>query len=170
MFIRLLALFIIVPLVELYLLLRLADVTSPMTTFLIVIVTGVIGSMLARREGVMAWYRFRSAVAEGRVPSTELQDGLMIVFAAALLLTPGLLTDALGFTLLVPVGRSLMRRFVLSRYIGRFSVQVGGDRSSDSQPFGESPVHGQASQFGPSSGTHPSRGSYTIDATAVRRK
>ena len=124
MLIRLLAAFILIPLVELYLLLQLAQVTSIPTTILVVIITGVIGSYLARREGLMAWFRFQSALSEGRMPSREIQDGLMIVFAAALLLTPGLLTDALGFTLLIPPGRELIRRFVLRRYMRRFKVQV----------------------------------------------
>lgn len=156
MLIRLLAAFIIIPLVELYLLFQLAGATSPLTTIAIVVVTGIIGSMLARREGVMAWFRFRSALAEGRVPSQEIQDGLMIVFAAALLLTPGLLTDALGFTLLVPAGRALIRRTVLKRYVGRFNIQVstGGAEFSSEQA---SPIHRSDSV-------------YTVDAKAVHHK
>ncbi len=154
MLIRLLAAFIIIPLIELYLLLQLAQATSVATTFLVVLVTGVIGSILARREGVMAWFRFRSALAEGRMPSREIQDGLMIVFAAALLLTPGLLTDALGFTLLVPAGRELIRRFVLRRYIKGFNVQM-----HTAEEFQNDPLHRQ------DRGSH-----YTIDADAVQRK
>ncbi|MGB0761533.1 MAG: FxsA family protein [Rubripirellula sp.] len=122
MFTRLLAAFILVPLIELMLLIQLANYTSLATTILLVIVTGVLGSWLARREGVMAWFRFQSALAEGRAPSHEIQDGLMIVFAAALLLTPGLLTDALGFTLLLPQGRELIRQTLLKRYMQRFKV------------------------------------------------
>ena len=152
MLMKLLVAFIVVPLVELYLLLQLAQWTSASTTFLVVILTGVIGSMLARREGVMAWARFQAALAAGRSPSRELQDGLMIVFAAALLLTPGLLTDALGFTLLLPVGRDLMRRFVLARYVRRFDVQLDMGRAEPEQAATRS-NHG-----------------YTIDAEAVRRK
>jgi len=124
MFFRLLAAFIIIPLVELALLLRLADATGVFTTLLVVIGTGILGSILARREGAMAWHRFRSALAEGRMPSREIQDGLMVVFAAALLLTPGLLTDATGFLMLIPTGRNWIRSHVLSRYIhssGTFS-------------------------------------------------
>jgi len=123
MFTRLLAAFILVPLIELMLLIQLANYTSLTTTIMLVIVTGIIGSWLARREGVMAWFRFQSALAEGRAPSHEIQDGLMIVFAAALLLTPGLLTDALGFTLLLPQGRELIRQTLLKRYMQRFQVQ-----------------------------------------------
>lgn len=156
MFLRLLAAFIIVPLVELYLLLQLASVTSVATTFAIVVITGIIGTMLARREGMMAWFRFQTALAEGRMPSKEIQDGLMIVFAAALLLTPGLLTDFLGFTLLIPAGRELIRRLVLKRYIGRFNVQV-----TSFDGFQAEPLHREH------------RGGYggnTIDAEAVERK
>lgn len=130
MLFRLLVLFICVPLVELYLLLQLAEATSLGMTLGTVIVTGVIGSFLAKREGVMAWHRFRSALAESRMPSREIQDGLMIVFAAALLLTPGLLTDAVGFTLLVPAGRTFIRKHVLSRFIGNVNVKVFTRQSS----------------------------------------
>lgn len=154
MFARLLAAFIIVPLVELALLLQLANHTSVSVTILVVVVTGLIGSILARREGVMAWIRFRSALAEGRVPSREIQDGLMIVFAAALLLTPGLLTDALGFTMLLPMGRELIRRTLLQRYMRGFNVQVH-----------------TASSFHPEPLNRVSRDStYTVDAEAVHRK
>ncbi|NND99100.1 MAG: FxsA family protein [Pirellulaceae bacterium] len=154
MFIRLLAAFILIPLIELYLLLQLAEATSLGTTILIVIGTGILGSWLARREGLMAWFRFQEALSQGRVPSRELQDGLMIVFAAALLLTPGLLTDAVGFTLLVPVGRSLIRRYVLGRYIKGVNVQVHTSTQSTTETFSPNERSGDG---------------YTIDAKAVHR-
>ncbi len=124
MFIRLLAAFIVIPLVELYILLQLADATSPLMTFGIVVATGIVGTMLARREGILAWSRFRNALAESRMPSREIQDGLMIVFAAAMLLTPGLLTDALGCLLLIPAGRAFVRNHVLKRYLSQVHFQV----------------------------------------------
>lgn len=153
MLIRLFAAFVIVPLIELFLLLQLANYTSVLTTIMVVVVTGLIGSILARREGIMAWFRFRSALAEGRMPNREIQDGLMIVFAAALLLTPGLLTDALGFTLLIPTGREIIRRLALNRYLSRFTFQV-------------TTMNGQSEPL-----HRAERGStYTIDADAVPRK
>lgn len=125
MFIRLLILFVTVPLLELYLLLQLARLTGPGTTFLLVIITGIIGSWLAKREGLIAWQKFHAALADGRMPSREIQDGLMIVFAAALLLTPGLLTDIFGFIMLVPFGRDLVRKLLLSKLFRGFgSVQI----------------------------------------------
>ena len=127
MFFKLLAAFILIPLIELYLLLQVAEHTSVATTVLIVILTGVIGSMLARREGAMAWFRFHAAVDEGRMPSREIQDGLLIVFAGALLLTPGLLTDTLGFALLIPTGREWVRK------VGGQPIPASLQHSSDNQ-------------------------------------
>lgn len=161
MFLRLLAAFIVIPLVELYLLLQVADATSVGATFLIVIGTGILGSWLARREGAMAWFRFQEALAQGRAPSKEIQDGLMIVFAAALLLTPGLLTDAVGFTLLIPPGRAFIRRYVLSRFMRGFKVQVGPG-------FGAEP-DGQPASFRNDPRGGDSRDGFTIDAKAVHR-
>jgi UPF0716 protein FxsA len=152
MLLKLLAAFILIPLAELILLMKMAELTSIAHTITLVIVTGVIGSFLARREGLMTLNRFQAALGEGRMPSREIQDGLMIVFAAALLLTPGLLTDFVGFTLLIPAGRELIRRTVLKRYIGRFNVQV------TSQGFGQESV--QRESIDPN----------TIDVEAVKRK
>lgn len=119
---RLLLLFMIVPLVELYVLLKFASVTSIPTTFAVVLLTAVSGSMLAARQGVVAIRNFQMALAQGRVPGVEVVDGILIVFAAALLLTPGLVTDAVGITLLVPWSRRLIRRGLLKRYADRFKV------------------------------------------------
>ena len=133
MFFRLLAAFICIPLVELFLLIRLSQATNLLTTIAIVIGTGILGSWLARREGVIAWTRFQQALGEGRAPSREIQDGLMIVFAAALLLTPGLLTDGFGFLLLFPPSRALIRKFVLGRFLKGLNVQVVG--GGNASPF-----------------------------------
>ncbi|MDB4476751.1 FxsA family protein [Rhodopirellula sp.] len=154
MFTRLLAAFILVPLLELVLLVQVAQYTSLWTTIMLVIVTGVIGSWLARREGVMAWFRFQSALAEGRAPSQEIQDGLMIVFAAALLLTPGLLTDALGFTLLLPQGREFIRRTLVKRYMQRFKVHFHAPDDFAQEPLNRT----------------PRESSCTIDADSFQRK
>ena len=158
MFLKLFAAFVIIPLIELYLLVQLSFATGLGTTIAIVITTGILGSMLARREGTIAWVRFQQALAEGRMPSREIQDGLMVVFAAALLLTPGLLTDFLGFTLLVPPGRALIRKYVLSRYMKGFQVHVG-------------PGFGPGSAFDPPNDFADdfANDEQTIDAKAVHR-
>lgn len=152
MFARLLLAFIVIPFIELVLLLRLADATSWLTTLTIVVVTGLIGSFLARREGLAAIGRFRAALAAGRMPGREIQDGLMIAFAAALLLTPGLLTDALGFVLLTPTGRSKIGAFIRRRYGGKFQVRTSGFGQSDPVES-NSPPHSRYEN-----------GTYTVDS------
>ncbi|MEM8914023.1 MAG: FxsA family protein [Planctomycetota bacterium] len=143
MFLRLLAAFIFIPLVELIVLLRLADATSWITTLMIVLVTGFIGSYLARREGVAAWFRFQTALQNGRVPSVEIVDGVMIAFAAALLLTPGLLTDGLGFVLLTPIGRRWISGWLSNRYAARFEFHTAQSTRQGGPSHPDASTHGQ---------------------------
>jgi UPF0716 protein FxsA len=115
MFLRLLLLFTVVPLVELFLLVKLGTVIGIGPTVLIVICTGVLGAWLARWQGLGVLRRVSEDLAEGRLPADALIDGLLILIAGAVLLTPGLITDALGFLLLVPKGRAVVRRTVAAR-------------------------------------------------------
>ena len=139
MFSKLLAAFILIPLIEFFLLVEVANETGVATTFLLVISTGFLGSFLARREGLEVWQKFHIALQQGRVPSQEIQEGLMIIVAGALLLTPGLLTDAFGFLLLVPAGRSLVRLWLVSRYIGKFQLNVSDLDGFHRSPSGDEP-------------------------------
>lgn len=102
MFGRILLFLILVPLVELALLHQLYQNTDLLTTVLVVLATGVIGLSLARRQGMHAWKSIHLATASGKTPSLEILNGVMILFAGAFLITPGLLTDGVGFSLLVP--------------------------------------------------------------------
>lgn len=119
---RLLIFFLVVPLVELYLLLKFSSITSIPTTIVLVVITGVGGSFLAAQQGGIAIRNFRLAAAEGRIPGVEVIDGILIAFAAALLLTPGLLSDSLGILLLIPWSRKHIRRWLVRRYSSKFSV------------------------------------------------
>lgn len=158
MLIRLLALFICVPFIELVLMLRLADATSWWLTLTIVLVTGVIGSLLARREGVAAIVRFREALADGRMPGREIQDGMMIAFAAVLLLLPGLLSDAFGLFLLTPFGRRVTIAYLRRRYAGK--LQVYTSRFQPPSPLHDAPETETAAWSQP----HPSGDRFTIDS------
>jgi UPF0716 protein FxsA len=116
---KLLLAFILIPLIEFFLLLWIADKTSILATIALVIVTGIIGSLLARAEGLRALQRFRSTAAAGKLPGAEIRDGLLIAFAAALLLTPGLLTDLFGFALLIPATRRRISAALARRFAGK---------------------------------------------------
>ena len=102
MFIRLLILFTVVPLVELALLIKLGNLIGLWPTILIVIATGVLGAALARSQGTRTVGAIRAELAQGRAPTESLINGLLILVGGVVLLTPGLLTDLLGFSLLVP--------------------------------------------------------------------
>ncbi|MEO2019492.1 MAG: FxsA family protein [Fuerstiella sp.] len=105
---RILLFVILIPLVELVLLNQLHLRTSLLTTVIVVLVTGIVGVSLARRQGMQVWRSIHQQMAAGQTPSQEILDGVMILLAGAFLITPGLLTDGVGFSLLVP----RVRRFL----------------------------------------------------------
>ncbi len=110
----LLALFVVVPIVELALLLRIGDMIGWPGTLVLVVVTGVVGASLARWQGVKTLLHINQDLAEGRMPAPLLLDGLMILIAGAFLITPGVITDAVGFALLVPHVRNRLKSLARS--------------------------------------------------------
>ena len=129
MFLYLLLLFTLVPFVELALLLWMADAVGWVHTLLLVLGTGVLGAALARWQGVRTAFRIQQEMASGKVPGDALVDGLLILVAGAVLLTPGVLTDACGFALLIPPVRQSFKR-ALKRWFER-RVQVEAVRFTD---------------------------------------
>ena len=120
MFIRLLLLFTLVPLIELFLLVKLGDVIGFWPTVALVVTTGALGAILTRMEGLRVLRQAQADFQQGRVPTDRLLDGLLILVAGAVLLTPGLITDAVGFFLLVPPGRRMVRKLVSAVVARRF--------------------------------------------------
>ena len=120
MFLRLLLAFTLVPLAELYLLLLTGRYLGPVATIALVVVTGFLGAALAKSQGTRAFARVQREMQAGQMPTEALLDALLIFVAGAVLLTPGLLTDLLGFFLLLPAGRRVVRETVASRIRRRF--------------------------------------------------
>ncbi|NIP86765.1 MAG: FxsA family protein [Planctomycetales bacterium] len=136
MLLRLILLLTVVPLTELFLLMWLADlVNSALAVFGLVILTGVVGASLARWQGAETWRRLQGDLAAGRVPADALLDGLLIFVAGTLLLTPGILTDLIGFALLVPALRKQVKRYLVWRFQARFQG-ITGDRPPPGRPAG----------------------------------
>jgi len=106
----------LIPLAELYLLLIIGEHVGALPTIALVIVTGIIGGVLLRRQGAAALRRIRETLAMGKMPAGELVDALLVGVAGAFLLTPGLLTDATGFFLLSPPGRRIVRKMLRRRW------------------------------------------------------
>jgi UPF0716 protein FxsA len=115
MFFRLFLIFVTVPLVELALLIKVGTYIGTFNTVLIVILTAAAGAYMARLEGIGVMYRIQENLAHGVFPADELISGLMILVAGVLLLTPGFLTDILGFLMVFPPSRESIKR-ILRRY------------------------------------------------------
>ncbi len=126
----LVAVFIAVPLAELYLILKVGDVIGWWQTILLLALDSVLGSALLRTQGRAVWRRFNETMAAGRVPHKELQHGIAVIFGGALLITPGFLTDILGLLLLLPPTRLVILRLVMRRIAKRAQAQAisGGGR------------------------------------------
>ncbi|KPL18849.1 MAG: hypothetical protein AMJ92_05935 [candidate division Zixibacteria bacterium SM23_81] len=116
MLFRLLLLFVLVPLVELYLLLKLGALIGAGPTIAIVIVTGVVGGSMARTQGFAVLRRFRESLNAGILPTDPLVDGLFVLTGGLLLLTPGLLTDMVGFLAFLPPTRRLFKKWIKRRF------------------------------------------------------
>ena len=117
-------LFIVLPLAELYVILKVGDAIGPVWTILLLAAESLLGSLLLRSQGRSVWRRFNTALAEGKMPHREVMDGVLVIFGGAFLITPGFITDVIGLLLLVPPTRALLRSRVV-RTLGR-RVRVGG--------------------------------------------
>lgn len=120
MFPLLALLFVVLPLVELYLIIQASQVLGgALNTIAVLVIVSMIGAWLVRREGFNALARAQQQISAGKVPTDEMINGILIAVAGALLLTPGFLTDTLGVVLLVPPSRAVVRDRLRKRYGGR---------------------------------------------------
>jgi UPF0716 protein FxsA len=124
---RLLLLFIVVPLIELYLLIEVGSRLGAGTTVILIALTGGVGALLARMQGFRVIVQIRERLGQGQLPADELLSGGLVVAGGLLLVTPGLLTDAVGLALLVPFVRARMVEWIkdlLRRKIAEGRIHV----------------------------------------------
>ena len=163
----LIALFIVLPILELWLIIQVGGEIGVVPTLAILLLDGILGAMLARSQGRTAWRRFNEATAAGKVPAKEVFDGVCIIVGGAFLLAPGFITDAIGLSLLIPPSRAIYRRLLIGT-----ARRVGPARSAffvyDRVPFGggggprpSPPPPGP----GPSASSRPSR-AYDVEGSA----
>ena len=134
MLLRLLLLFTAVPLLEVYLLIEVGTRLGAVPTIGLVIVTGIAGCVLARTQGLAVLQRMRRQLQQGRLPAGTLFDGLLILIAGVVLITPGLLTDCLGFLLLIPASRKVFKRWLKRRIqesLSRGEIRVYAELPGD---------------------------------------
>ena len=109
---KLALLFVVVPVLELALLIKIGQVVGFLPTMALVVFTGVTGAWLARLEGLRTLWKLRADLTRGQLPGQAIMDGMSILLGGAFLLTPGILTDLVGFSLLLPVTRRAIQRRV----------------------------------------------------------
>ena len=148
MFLLPLIFFVLWPIAEVYVIVRVAEAIGILLTIVLLIAAWPLGTWAMRSEGRVAWRRFNAALADGRPPGREVVDGALIILGGGLLIVPGFITDAVGLLLLFPPTRVLLRALVIRNFQHRLVMQAG--------------------RFGRRSGTGP-RGSaepYDVDGTA----
>lgn len=104
--------FLVVPIVEIYVLIQVGQVIGALPTILLLIADSIFGAWLIRHEGARAWQALREALAGGRMPHRELADGALVVLGGALMLSPGFVTDVVGILLILPPTRPFFRRLL----------------------------------------------------------
>ncbi len=135
MFVLLALVFVVAPIADLYLIVRVAGGIGVPETILLLIGISVVGAWLARVAGLGVLNRLQRTVRAGKVPSAELVDGGLVLFAGALMITPGFISDVLAILLLLPPTRAVARTVILSRIQARgglfrvvTTVPTGADR------------------------------------------
>ena len=135
----LVALFIGMPLVEIYVLVQVGQVIGAWWTILLLVLDSILGTLLIRHEGGRAWRALREALESGRMPARELADGALILVGGTLMLAPGFVTDAFGVLLILPITRPLFRRILTGLVSRRVLGGVTGNATRPG-PGPEGPV------------------------------
>jgi len=120
-----LALFVGLPILEIYLLLKLGEATSAEVAVGVVIATGIIGGLLARSQGLRVLWRLRDDLNKGKLPADAIVDGAFVLVGGALLLTPGMITDTIGFLMVIPFTRGILKK-KLRKLIAARAAQAWG--------------------------------------------
>jgi UPF0716 protein FxsA len=141
----LIVVFIVLPLAELYVILKVGDAIGAVWTILLLAADSLIGALLLRSQGRSVWRRFNTALAEGKMPHREVMDGVLVIFGGAFLITPGFITDVIGLLLLLPPTRSLIRSQVVRR-LGR-RVAIGVTTRPRRRPPRDYDVEGTAREY-----------------------
>lgn len=126
MFLKLLLLFTLVPLAELYLLIQIGQAIGAELTIALMLVTGIVGVSMAKSQGMAVLGRLQSQVAQGEVPGSALLDGVFVLVGGILLITPGLISDTLGFLFLIPLTRGPIKA-ILRRKLEDYIARGGAD-------------------------------------------
>jgi UPF0716 protein FxsA len=127
-------LFLVVPIIELYVLIKVGRGIGVGNTIAVVVLVSVVGAWLVKREGLKTLRRIQEQFADAKLPADEVIDGGLIMFSGALMLTPGFVTDLVAIALLIPPIRAIVRRQVKARYGKRFEAATVGSFGFPTDP------------------------------------
>ncbi len=145
-------LFVVLPAVEIYLLIQLGELIGGLQTFGLILSTGLLGSYMAKKQGLAVWMELNKKLSTGQMPGNEIIDGAIILVSGTLLVTPGVITDLIGFLGLFPITRSLFRKLAQSVLKGNTGIRMSfggfggnqGFRGTAGGPFGSDSVRPDA--------------------------
>lgn len=152
-------LFIVVPIIEIMVLIQASKIIGGWGTVGLILLTAMVGMTLLRRQGVATLMRARQRMAEGAIPATEMIEGIFLAVGGALLLTPGFVTDAIGFCCLIPGIRKVLIGSVLAKSI----KMQGFSASSMHSSANESSFHSESVNGSKKNDSHSARSSDVID-------
>jgi UPF0716 protein FxsA len=116
--------FIVLPIAEIYVIIKVGEAIGVLPTIALLIIDGFLGAALMRHQGRAAWRRFNEALSAGRIPAREVFDGAMVIVGGAFLLAPGFITDVIGLLLVIPPSRALFRGIATKLAAGRAAFAV----------------------------------------------
>ena len=125
-------LFIVIPLVELYFIIAVGEQIGAFWTVMLVLMTAVVGVNLLRVQGMSTLMRAQQNMSQGQIPAMEMMEGIALALAGVLLITPGFITDSIGFLLLIPASRQAIIRYIMAR--STFKAGSGGFYESHHKP------------------------------------
>jgi UPF0716 protein FxsA len=137
--------FIVVPVAEIYVIIKVGEAIGVVPTIALLVLDGFLGAALLRSQGRLAWNRFNEALAQGRIPAREVLDGAMVILGGAFLITPGFISDAIGLLLLIPPSRALFRAIVARMARRRAAFTLRTVRFGPRQANGGRPAQGPRS-------------------------
>jgi UPF0716 protein FxsA len=144
MLLPLVLLFVAIPIVEIYVIIQVGEAIGALWTIALLVADSILGSVLMRAQGRVAWRRFNEAVGAGRVPGREVVDGVLVIFGGALLLTPGFVTDIFGLLFLLPPTRAVIRRVFLREAMRRITITMAGTRMPGGRGRRDDDIEGSA--------------------------
>jgi len=142
-------LFVLVPIIEIAVLLNVSAAIGWLTTIAIVILTAILGTWMLRQQGLATLMKARQRMQSGQMPAQQMVEGMILLVGGALLLTPGFVTDTIGFACLIPPTRALMARYLGQR--ARIGVSMAGSGADPRATRGSGPDFGQRSSHQPGS-------------------